>query len=190
MNAGNAGNTKNHVPRKLPAPASAGNAGNAAGGYRGSRTRTQPVVGCPPGSPPMSPFRRSVAALPKLRPPSASDADKPRTKKRLPRAASPIAALLELHMRAHKLPAPQPEYRFLEERRFRFDYAWPRLGLAVEVDGEVHRIKSRFHADIEKHALALLAGWTILRVGGREVRSGVAVQWIGKMIAALEAGVA
>jgi hypothetical protein len=40
MIAGNAGNTNGNIPRTRPAPRSAGNAGNAAGGYRGSRTRT------------------------------------------------------------------------------------------------------------------------------------------------------
>ena len=99
---------------------------------------------------------------------------------------SAIAAMLAVHMRADRLPIPEAEYPFLPDRRFRFDFAWPLLKFAVEVDGEVHRIKSRFHADIEKHALALLAGWRVLRVDGREIRSGVAVKWVGHMLERLQ----
>ena len=42
----------------------------------------------------------------------------------------------------------------------------------------VHRIKGRFRADIEKRALALLAGWRVLEVSGAEIRSGQAIAWL------------
>lgn len=77
---------------------------------------------------------------------------------------------------------PTPQFQPFPERRFRVDFAWPDRRVIVEVDGEVHRIKARFHADIEKHALLVLAGWTVLRVGGREVRSGQAVQWVRQVL--------
>src|SRR5690242_12849986 len=91
---------------------------------------------------------------------------------------SALEAQLDLHLRAEKIPAPVPEFPFLEKRHFRFDRAWPAIHFAVEIEGEVHRIKARFHADIEKYALALLAGWTVLRVDGRSIRSGRAIDWI------------
>jgi very-short-patch-repair endonuclease len=75
------------------------------------------------------------------------------------------------------LPMPLREYRFYEERKWRFDFAWPDLLVAVEVDGMVHRIKQRFNADIEKHAMALLLGWKVLRVNGTAIRSGDAATW-------------
>jgi very-short-patch-repair endonuclease len=87
-------------------------------------------------------------------------------------------------MRVERLPLPVAQFKPVRERRFRMDFAWPDRRVIVEVDGEVHRIKTRFHADIEKHALLVLAGWTVLRVGGREVRSGQAVQWVRQLLGA------
>lgn len=95
---------------------------------------------------------------------------------------SPIEEALALHIRADKLPRPVRQYQVNPERRWRIDYAWPALRIAVEVDGEVHRIKERFHADIEKHAWLTLNGWTLLRVGGREVRDGRAIAWVKALL--------
>jgi very-short-patch-repair endonuclease len=67
------------------------------------------------------------------------------------------------------------EYRFLLERRFRFDFALPARKLAVEIDGVVHRIKSRFAADREKGNLATLHGWRVMHFAPAQVRSGDAL---------------
>lgn len=99
-------------------------------------------------------------------------------------AESVIEATLALQIRVEKLPLPVKQFYPFRERRFRCDFAWPDRRVIVEVDGEAHRIKARFHADIEKHALLVLAGYTVLRVGGREVRSGQAVQWVRQLLAA------
>lgn len=96
---------------------------------------------------------------------------------------SVIEETLALQIRVEKLPVPQREFKPFADRRFRCDFTWEYLRLICEVDGEVHRIKSRFHADIEKHALLVLAGWTVLRVGGREVRSGLGIEWVREAIA-------
>lgn len=96
---------------------------------------------------------------------------------------SAIEELLALHIRIEKFPKPVRQFKPFDTRKFACDFAWPELRLIVEVDGEVHRIKSRFHADIEKHALLVLDGWTVLRVGGREVRSGLAIEWVREMLA-------
>jgi very-short-patch-repair endonuclease len=95
---------------------------------------------------------------------------------------SPLEALLAVHIRADKLPEPKRQAQLNPERKWRIDFAWPDMRVAVEVDGEVHRIKERFHADIEKHAWLTLNGWTLLRVGGREVRSGKAIEWIKRLV--------
>lgn len=100
----------------------------------------------------------------------------------LPRAPSAIEELLAVHIRAEKLPVPVREFEFHPCRGWRLDFAWPQIKFAVEVDGEVHRIKERFHADIEKRAQALLDGWTVLHVGGREVRSGKAIEWLKSLL--------
>jgi hypothetical protein len=47
----------------------------------------------------------------------------------------------------HGLPIPENEYRFHATRKWRLDYAWPVIGLAVEIEGIFYRpkpgIKSR-----------------------------------------------
>ena len=43
-----------------------------------------------------------------------------------------FAALLKLYK---KIPPATREYKFLDDRRFRFDFAWPNAGIAVEIDG-------------------------------------------------------
>jgi very-short-patch-repair endonuclease len=90
---------------------------------------------------------------------------------------SALEATFALHLRADKVPEPVREHMPIVGRKFRIDFAWPKIKFGVEVDGEVHRIKERFHGDIEKGALLLLAGWAILHVSGREVRSGQALVW-------------
>lgn len=101
---------------------------------------------------------------------------------KLPKAASAIEETLAVHIRAEQLPRPKRQFIVNPDRRWRLDYAWPELKFACEVDGEVHRIKERFHADIEKHAWLVLNGWTLLRVGGREVRSGQAIAWLKTLL--------
>lgn len=94
------------------------------------------------------------------------------------RRDSTIEATLALHIRASKLPDPKRNYVFLPDRKLELDFCWPELKLGVEVEGAVHRIKERFHGDIEKHALALIHGWTVMRVDGRAIRSGNAIDWL------------
>ena len=113
----------------------------------------------------------------------------------LPQPGSELEALLAIHMQVDGLPTPVRQHVLrvwepVEHMKpcvphtavahdFRLDFAWPQLGkLAVEVDGEVHRIRDRFHGDIRRNALILLAGWRVLHVDGRRVRSGDAVRWV------------
>jgi len=68
-----------------------------------------------------------------------------------------------------KLPAPVVEHRFDPVRRWRFDYAWPKQMLALEVEGGAwiggrHNRGSGFIADLEKYSEAAAQGWRILRV--------------------------
>lgn len=102
---------------------------------------------------------------------------------KLPPALSEIAESMALQLRADKVAAPVREYRFFPTRKWRFDFAWPALRFALEVDGEVHRIKARFHGDIAKDAVALLNGWSVLHVSGREVRKGQAIEWVKQALA-------
>lgn len=75
---------------------------------------------------------------------------------------------LSLLCRAHALPEPQREYRFLPPRRWRFDYAWVDALVAIECEGGAwirgrHTRGIGFINDMAKYNAAQLAGWIVLR---------------------------
>lgn len=97
---------------------------------------------------------------------------------------------LEAHMardiRAMKLPAPEVEYQFLKERKWRFDFAWPRtedgrpVKVALEVEGGTysggaHTRGKHFESDCEKYNSAAINGWLVLRVTKHMIEDGRAV---------------
>jgi len=84
-------------------------------------------------------------------------------------------------IRAAGLPDPEREYFHIAGRDFRLDFAWPGRKLGVEVQGMAHRIKAKFNTDIEKRALAMLAGWRILEVNGDAVRNETGIAWLMKL---------
>ena len=93
---------------------------------------------------------------------------------------SALEELLEKHIRLTGLPSPTREYRFHPLRRWRFDFAWPRYKVAVEVDGGIYsrgRLVrgSGFERDAEKRNAAVMAGWRVLHFTPRLVKSGAAV---------------
>ena len=63
---------------------------------------------------------------------------------------------------------PVTEHRFDAVRRWRMDYAWPDLKIALEVEGGIwsrgrHTRGAGFLKDCEKYNEAAIAGWTVLR---------------------------
>ena len=80
------------------------------------------------------------------------------------------------------LPEPVRQHKYLEDRRYRADFAWPQHKLALEVQGAVHRITGRFKAEFERRFLLQLHGWTVIEAGGDEVRSGRAAAWLMAMM--------
>lgn len=84
------------------------------------------------------------------------------------------------------LPEPIREYHHLRGSKHRLDFAWPEyrvngLQLGVEVQGMVHRVKHNFSGDLEKRARGLLQGWMVLEVGGEQIRSGKAMEWLQEL---------
>ncbi len=78
---------------------------------------------------------------------------------------------------------PEREYRFAPPRRWRFDFAWPDLLIALEVEGGTrtggrHVRGDGYEKDCEKYNEAAIRGWRILRVTASQVRSGEALGWI------------
>jgi len=90
---------------------------------------------------------------------------------------------LAYQLREAGLPQPILEYAFDSQlegggRAWRIDLAWPARKLAVEVDGAVHRIKSRFEGDLAKRQALQRAGWDLLPVSPQQVRDGSALELI------------
>lgn len=83
------------------------------------------------------------------------------------------------------------EYRFHPIRQWRFDFAWPDIKLAVEIEGGLyvqgrHARGAGIEKDAEKYAEALLEGWRVLRVSPKHVVSGRALNWINEAIIMLK----
>lgn len=76
----------------------------------------------------------------------------------------------------------QRNFFFLADRNFELDFAFVGPKIAVEIQGMSHRIKGKFKADIEKRALALLAGWKVLELGGDQVRSEQGIKWLLELL--------
>lgn len=75
------------------------------------------------------------------------------------------------------IPAASTEYRFHATRKWRFDYAWPRYRVALEVEGGVwtggrHSSGAGFVRDIEKYNHAAAMGWLVLRCQPRTLATG------------------
>lgn len=77
---------------------------------------------------------------------------------------------LYLRTIGHDLPAHEQEYRFHKTRRWRFDFAWPAVKVAVECDGGQWMARGGRHArdsDREKLNAAAVCGWRVLRYSGK-----------------------
>ena len=101
-------------------------------------------------------------------------------------ASSPPLYALVMLCRANKLPEPMPEYRFHPSRKWRFDYAWPRHMLALEIEGGVwtqgrHTRGAGAVADMEKYSEAAIMGWRLLYVTPQQVQS-VAIDYLRRAL--------
>lgn len=92
---------------------------------------------------------------------------------------------------AHRLgiDPPEREVRFHETRNWRFDFAWIKCKLAVEIEGGVwsrgrHTRGAGFIGDCEKQNEAARLGWTVYRMPGPWVEGGHAVRYMEKVLGA------
>ena len=95
-------------------------------------------------------------------------------------ARSDAETLFVHHLRENGFPFPNEEFKFLEDRRFRFDFAWPSTNIAIEIEGGVwsggrHTRGAGYSRDIEKYNLATRAGWKVYRFTPQMVKSGEAI---------------
>ena len=67
------------------------------------------------------------------------------------------------------LPIPQEEWKFHNQRKWRFDYAWPDNAVALEIEGGTwmkgggHGRGSGYLRDILKYNEATRMGWRVYR---------------------------
>lgn len=95
------------------------------------------------------------------------------------------ALLFQLQMSG--LPAPQREFLFHKRRKWRFDFAWPDLMIAVEVEGGVwsngrHVRGEGYEKDCEKYNEAQLMGWMVLRFTPGMIKRGKASGIVEKAV--------
>ena len=73
------------------------------------------------------------------------------------------------------------EYRFNQQRRWRFDFAWIDHKIAIEVEGVVggaggrHQRAGGFSNDCEKYNSAIIDGWRILRYTQKQIAQMCAI---------------
>jgi len=96
---------------------------------------------------------------------------------------SQIEINLQFQLKCIGIEEPKTEYRFHPTRRWRFDFAWPSIKLAVECEGGNwtggrHTTGTGFESDCEKYNEAVLAGWSVLRFTGDQFKSGYALVMI------------
>lgn len=101
-----------------------------------------------------------------------------------------LEAALWQQIRAAKLDAGcVRQHQPFEDRRFAFDFAWPKHWVMVEVQGGIWRAKGAHNTgtamlrDMEKHNRAAVSGWTVLQVAAEHIRSGQAIAWVGRALA-------
>lgn len=92
-------------------------------------------------------------------------------------------AVVEGFCRAAGIPKPETEYKFHPSRKWRFDFAWPRHLIALEVDGAVfvrggHTRGKGYEGDREKDGEAVVLGWKVLRVSTGQLTRGVCWPWL------------
>jgi very-short-patch-repair endonuclease len=122
----------------------------------------------------MDEYRRLTGQTPKI----------PKTAKE----RSPLEVLLLSQIRYAKLPEPQCEYKFLADRRFRFDFAWVELKLACEIEGGIwmrkgaHNTGAAIIRDCKKGNLATMHGWAFLRYTSEQIENGEALNQIEQAI--------
>jgi very-short-patch-repair endonuclease len=80
------------------------------------------------------------------------------------------------------------EHQFHPARKWRFDFAWPAMKLAIEVEGGTTSGKSRhskgkgFDDDCEKYNTASAMGWTLFRFSSNLIKSGKAILFVQDFI--------
>lgn len=88
---------------------------------------------------------------------------------------------------AQGMPEPVRELLFHDEKKWRFDFAWPEMLLAVEINGAVHargrHARGRgLENDYRKLGEAAVQGWTVYQCSTGMVKSGEAIEVVSRIM--------
>ena len=89
-----------------------------------------------------------------------------------PRVDSPMESVTRWLLHEAGLPRPTLQHRVLDDRGRQIgfgDMAWPDRKVLVEFDGEVHRDRRVFVADLRRQNRLVLEGWIVLRFSSADV---------------------
>ena len=97
-----------------------------------------------------------------------------------------------LWFEATGLPRPVAEYRFSPPRRWRLDFAWPSLRIALEVEGGVwtrgrHVRGQGFMRDVEKYNELAARGWLLLRAVPDSLHTETTAEFVRRAVELREA---
>ena len=103
----------------------------------------------------------------------------PKKKVKKPRKLSRIEEAFAQQLHVNDL-FPDREFKFHPVRKWRFDFAFPRLKIAIECEGGHwtggrHTTGTGFEDDCEKYLEAAVLGWRVIRVTGKQVDRGDAL---------------
>ena len=96
---------------------------------------------------------------------------------------SALNETLAMQLHCAKLPEPGREFRFQDNRKWRFDFAWPDEKIAAEVNGGTwiqgrHNRGSSIKAEYDKLNAAVLGGWRVLLFTAEHIKTGEALNVI------------
>lgn len=98
---------------------------------------------------------------------------------------------MAFQIKAAKLPEPEREYMFHGERKWRFDFAYPDIKIAIECEGGTwmkkagrHNRGKGFRDDCEKYNAAAALGWLVLRFTSDMIATGHAINTIEQVLTA------
>jgi len=100
---------------------------------------------------------------------------------------SNLEALFESQLAGADITGYKKELRFIPDRQWKFDFAWPEQKFAVELEGAVHANGRHtrgvgFEEDCHKYNVATLLGWKVFRMTRKHVETGVAFAFVKKML--------
>lgn len=106
---------------------------------------------------------------------------KEKNKAKAKEQARKLAELVEINL--SELPGYEKEVIFHPVRKWRFDYAWTDLKIALEIHGGVftngrHTRGTGFTEDKIKMNTAQLLGWMVIEATSAQVKDGQMLSWI------------